>query len=486
MNRLSFATLAQAAPGAEVSLPPDGAADQTVGILHFGIGAFHRAHQAVYTADAAAAAGENRWGICGVTQRSADVAGQLLPQDGLYGLLVRAPEGNRLRVVGSVRDVIFPPDRPGALDARFDDPAVSVITLTITEKGYSRDGSGHLDLTDPLVAADVAGGSPRSAVGRLVRGLQTRARGCGAPVTVLCCDNLTANGRVLARLVADFCAALPSTEGEALGTWIAANVTYPCTMVDRIVPATSGSDREYAQAVLGLADEGLVVAEPFTQWVIEDDFAGDRPAWERAGAQLTKDVAPYETMKLRILNGAHSTLAYTGALKGYATIVETVADESVLAVARNLITEDVIPVLEAPDGTDLTAYGAAVLGRFANPALAHRTTQIAMDGSQKLPLRLLGTVRDNLRLGRHARWAAYGVGAWMAYVASPQARNGMALPVDDPLADRLTGLARGVSDPIRVVDALLGVPEVLGADLPALDWFRGELVSVVGDLLVAQ
>lgn len=486
MDRLSFDTLARLTPGADVSLPPDGTADQTVGILHFGIGAFHRAHQAVYTADAAAATGENRWGICGVTQRSADVAEQLLPQDGLYGLLVRSPDGNRLRVVGSVRDVVFPPDRPGALDARFDDPAVTVITLTITEKGYSRDGGGRLDLTDPLVASDIAGGTPRSAVGRLVRGLQTRARGSGAPVTVLCCDNLTANGRVLARLVMDFCAALPGSEGEALAAWIAGNVTFPCTMVDRIVPATAAADRTAAQSLLGLADEGLVVAEPFTQWVIEDDFAADRPAWERAGAQLTKDVAPYETMKLRILNGSHSTLAYTGALKGYATIVETVADESVLSVARQLIADDVIPVLEPPDGTDLPAYGAAVLGRFANPALAHRTTQIAMDGSQKLPLRLLGTVRDNLKLGRHARFATYGVGAWMAYVASPVARNGMALPVDDPLADRLTGLARGVSDPARVVDALLGVAEVFGEDLPAQDWFRAELVGVVGDLLVAQ
>ena len=486
MNRLSFANLAQARPTGDVTLPPPGTADQAIGILHFGIGAFHRAHQAVFTEDAAVATGDRRWGICGVTQRSPAVQDQLLPQDGLYGLLERAPQGNRLRIVGTVRDVIFPANQAGALDARFDDPAVAVITLTITEKGYSRDKRGQLDLADPAVAHDLAGGTPRSAVGRLARGLQRRSRGSGAPVTVLCCDNLTSNGRVLARLVADFCQALPDAEGGPLTEWIAANVTYPSTMIDRIVPATTAADRDFAQSMLGLVDEGLVVAEPFRQWVIEDSFAADRPAWDLAGAQLTKDVAPYELMKLRILNGAHSTLAYLGALSGYPTIVETVADEALLSVARNLITRDAIPVLEPPDGTDLAAYGDQVLGRFANPALAHRTVQIAMDGSQKLPLRLLGTVRDNLRAGRHPRWAAYGVAAWMAYVASPHARNGMALPIDDPLADRLAGTARGKTEPAAIVDALLGVAEVFGEDLPQVDWFRSELVGGVRELLVRQ
>jgi fructuronate reductase len=484
MERLSFASLAHAGTGQDVQLPPAGAADQTVGILHFGIGAFHRAHQAVYTEEAATATGERRWGICGVTQRSPAVQEQLLPQDGLYGLLERSPGRTRLRVVGAVRDVVHPAAQAAALDARFDDPGVAVVSLTVTEKGYRRDGRGGLDLSDPLVAQDVAGGPAQSVVGRLARGLQRRAAGSGAPVTVLCCDNLTANGRVLARLVADFCRALPSAEGDRLAGWIAANVTYPCTMVDRIVPATTAADRTVAQSMLGLADEGLVVAEPFRQWVIEDDFAADRPAWEVAGAQFTKDVAPYELMKLRILNGAHSTLAYLGALSGYATIAETVADEALLSVAQNLISQDAIPVLAPPDGTDLAAYGEEVLARFGNPALAHRTVQIAMDGSQKLPLRLLGTVRDNLREGRHPRYAAHGVAAWMAYIASPNARGGMPLPIDDPLAERLAGAARGRTEPAAVVDALLGITEIFGDDLPQVDWFRRELVGGVTDLLV--
>ncbi|MBO0869214.1 MAG: mannitol dehydrogenase family protein, partial [Micromonosporaceae bacterium] len=350
--RLSFAGLATLRPAAEVRLPPPGAADQRIGILHLGIGAFHRAHQAVFTEDAAAATGEQRWGICGVTQRSPAVQLQLLPQDGLYGVLERAPDGRTgLRVVGAVREVLFGAGQGGVLDARFDDPQVTVISSTVTEKGYCLDRRGRLDLADRSVAHDLAGGAPRSVVGRLARGLQRRAAGCSAPVTVICCDNLNSNGRVLARLVDDFCHALPAREGEPLAGWIAANVAYPCSMVDRIVPATAPTDRALARQLLGLDDQGLVVAEPFSQWVIEDNFAADRPAWQLAGVQLTKDVAPYELMKLRILNGAHSTLAYLGALRGYATIAETVTDDRLLAVARRLIAEDVIPVLEPPDGT---------------------------------------------------------------------------------------------------------------------------------------
>jgi fructuronate reductase len=301
---------------------------------------------------------------------------------------------------------------------------------------------------------------------------------------VLSCDNLTANGAVLKRLVGEFCEALPRAEADRLAGWIAAHVTYPCSMVDRIVPTTADADRDLARSMLGLVDEGLVVAEPFRQWVIEDDFAADRPAWELAGVQLTKDVAPFELMKLRILNGSHSTLAYLGALDGYETVAETVADESLLTIARNLIAEDVIPTLAMPEGMNLAAYGEQVLARYANPVLAHRTVQIAMDGSQKLPLRLLGTVRDNLRVGRHARWAAYGVAAWMAYVASPAARTGMALPIDDPMADRLIAGARGKGSAAAVVDALLGFTEIFGEDLPQVGWFRSELISGVEELLV--
>lgn len=481
VNRLSRATLDEARR-VDVDLPSTAVTGAPVGIVHLGIGAFHRAHQAAYTQEAMAASGDATWGICGVTQRSASVREQLAPQDGLYGVLVSAPKRTRLQVVGAVRQVLFPAEQQAELDARFADEGVALVTLTVTEKGYRRDGAGRLDHTDAAVAADLAGGTPRSAVGRLVRGLQHRATTSGAPITVLSCDNLTSNGEVLHRLVDDFCAALPNAEGEPLRAWIDEHVTFPCSMVDRIVPATTEADRAHAAELLGLRDEGLVVAEPFTQWVIEDSFATRRPAWDQVGAEFTDDVAPYELMKLRILNGSHSTLAYLGALAGKETIAETVAEPSLLEAARALITDDVIPTLTPPGATDLAAYGETVVERYANPALAHRTVQIAMDGSQKLPLRLLGTVRDALGAGRFPAHALRGVAAWMTYVACERDVTGRPLPLDDPMADRL-GAVRGDAEAASVVDRLLAIEEIFGADLPDAPGVREHLTDQVGELL---
>lgn len=482
VNRLSRAALAQADVGPAVLLPPRSAAPR-VGVLHLGLGAFHRAHQAVLTEDAMAVAGQDTWGICGVTQRSAAVVEQLRPQDNLYAVLQRGSEGDSLRVVGSVAETIFGRDEPELLQRRFADPHVEVITLTVTEKGYRRDGAGRLDLADPLVQADLTGSAAGTAVGQLVRGLQERSRACAAPVTVLSCDNLTGNGAALARLVEDFCTALPSVEGEPLGEWVRANVRFPSSMVDRIVPATTAEDRAQAQDLLGLEDRGLVVAEQFLQWVIEDDFAAGRPPWELAGAQLTDDVAPYEEMKLRILNGTHSMLAYLGALAGHDTIAEAVRDPQLATSAGCLINDDVIPTLRAPASTDLTAYGRQVLERFANPALRHRTVQVAMDGSQKLPLRLLGTIRDRLRAGQTPEWACLAVAGWMTYVAAQHDRHGRPLPLDDPMARTLRDAVGGRVHAAGVVDGLLAVPEVFDPELAGSRLLRDTLVAHVGELM---
>lgn len=483
MKRLSNDSLAAVLPRPGVSGPPPGDLGRQVGILHLGIGAFHRAHQAVYTEDAAAAAGEGGWGICGVTQRSATVADQLVPQDCRYAVLERGPARVGLRVIGQVAQVLYPARDGEELFARFSDPAVRVVTLTVTEKGYHRAADGRLDLTAAPVRADLDGGSPRSTVGLLVRGLQRRAAAVDAPVTVLTCDNLTGNGHVLRSLVTDFCAALPSAEGDPLLDWIDRRVTFPCSMVDRIVPATTDADRREAAELLGLVDEGLVVAEPFAQWVIEDRFAAPRPAWQRAGAELVTDVEPYERLKLRVLNGAHSTLAYLGALAGHETIAQAVRDPELADAVEHLLTEDVVPTLQAPPGVDVAAYGRTVLERFANPALRHRTTQIAMDGSQKLPLRLLGTVRDARAAGRTPRWAILGVAAWMAYVAAGRTRDGMPLPLDDPLADRLRQAVAGARGPRAVAEALLALHEVFPPDLAADPVFRDGVTADLDRLL---
>ncbi|QCB92572.1 mannitol dehydrogenase family protein [Cellulomonas shaoxiangyii] len=464
----------------------------TVGQVHLGLGAFTRAHQVVCTEDAAAATGETGWGVLGVTQRSPRVAEQLVPQDGLYGVLTAGADATSLRLVGSVRDVAFPGRDTARVLAALAAPTTHVVTLTVTEKGYRRAAGGGLDVTADEVAADLADaarelsapvdGPARTPVGMLVRGLVRRHASSGAPLTVVCCDNLTDNGTVLAGLVADALAAVPGS--DAVRAWVEQDVRFPSTMVDRIVPATTDAHHAEVERLLGLRDEGLVVGEPFFQWVVEDDFAGPRPAWERAGATLTGDVAPYERAKLRVLNATHSTLAYLGALRGHATIAEAVADPDLAAVARALIDEDVLPTLVAPDGADLAAYRDEVLHRFANPATGHTTVQVAMDGSQKLPVRLLGTVADRLAAGAVPHAAATAFAAWVAYVRAAAAGDlvvaGRTVALDDPLAPVLARAAAG--SPQEAVDGVLALRQVVPADVAASPGFRAAAVAALRTL----
>ncbi|WP_454728630.1 mannitol dehydrogenase family protein [Cellulosimicrobium protaetiae] len=486
---------------AHPAFPPAPVRPTQVGIVHLGIGAFHRAHQAVVTEDAARATGETRWGILGVTQRSASVRDQLRPQGGVYTVLTVGPDGASPRVVGSVTDVAWPAEETPRVLAALAAPTTHVVTLTVTEKGYARRADGRLDV-DAVTAdldvlrreeeltgapgADVASSESAavapatSAVGLLVRGLAARRRAGGAPLTVLSCDNLADNGHVLARLVEEAVdAALPGAEGDALRAWLAASVTFPCSMVDRIVPATTPAQRDEVETLLGARDEGLVVAEPFVQWVIEDRFAGPRPAWERGGATLTSDVAPYERAKLRLLNGAHSYLAYAGSLAGHATIAGAVADPALAAGARAL-QADALATLEAPDGVDLAAYAETLLDRFANPATGHTTRQVAMDGTQKIPFRWGATLAD-LLAARPDAPAPQGVvaalAAWAGYVVA-EARAGRT--VDDPRGDGLRAVVESASDDAAAVRALVLLPGLL-PDVP-----EGRLPEVADAVVAAS
>jgi len=449
----------------------------SVGIVHLGLGAFHRAHQAVFSEQAAAITGDTRWGISGVSQRSAAVREQLAPQDGLYSVLTRGLDAPSIQVIGSIREVLTAPEDPAAVVARVADPGVAVVTLTVTEKGYRAVAGGGLDLTDPEIQADLAGRPPRTVVGQLAAGLLRRAETGAGPLTILSCDNLVANGPFLRRLMQDYAEA-------AGGEWThLEEVRFPASMVDRIVPATTEADREEAARLLGVRDEALVVAEPFIQWVIEDEFAGARPAWEQAGAVLTDDVAPWEHAKLRMLNATHSMLAYLGGLRGYETIAEAVRDAELAELAGDLMAYDVIPTLTPPEGLDLTAYGASVLERFANPALRHRTAQVAMDGSVKLPVRLLGTVRDRLEAGAGPRFASLAVAAWMVYVAAGKDADGRELALDDPQAARLKeAVASAGPGAAGLVDAMLSVETVFDGELAADKTFRSLLVEGVTSL----
>jgi fructuronate reductase len=474
--RLSLARLGELP--AAVARPAYDPAQVTCGILHLGIGAFHRAHQAYYT-DTALAGGAANWGIIGASLRAAGVRDRLLAQDCLYTLAEKSGAGARYRVIGAVRDVVFAPDDPARLPALVADPRIRIVSLTITEKGYCHDpASGRLNWSHPDIVHDLAhADAPVSAVGILAAGLRQRQPG-GAPITLLCCDNLPHNGAMLRQLVLDFADRLD----RAAARWIERDVAFPCTMVDRIVPATTDALIEETAAALGVADAAPVQCEPFSQWVVEDRFAAGRPAWETTGAEMVADVAPFEEMKLRLLNGAHSMLAYLGFLGGFEYIWQVMREPDYAALMRHMMREEVAPRLALNGRYDLAAYQQTLVERFANPALAHRCYQIAMDGSQKLPQRLLGTIRANLAAGLGVRRLSLAVAAWMRYVAG-QDEQGRPIAVQDPLAGELAArAAQAGGDPAATVDNLMAVRAVFGDDLPAAPRFRDEVRTALAAL----
>ncbi len=475
-KRLNEATLADLPPGIE--RPRYDRSAVTTGIVHLGVGAFHRAHQAVYTDSVLAQ--DPRWGIVAASLRSPDTYDALHPQDGLYTVSVRSKEGEALRVIGAIGRVIVAPQATDDLLEVMADPRTRIVTLTVTEKGYCHDpATGALNEKHPDVVHDLAYlKTPRSAPGFLVEALRRRRVAGVPPFTVLTCDNLPSNGRTVKRVLTRFAELVD----PGLGRFVADEVSCPSTMVDRIVPATSDDDRERIGRALGASDAWPVVTEPFTQWVIEDDFPQGRPAWEDMGAEFVADVEPYEHMKLRLLNGSHSTLAYLGYLAGYETVADTMADPAFVRLVEGLMDEEVTPTLHMPPGADLASYKRALVERFKNPALRHRTWQIAMDGSQKLPQRLLGTVRDRLRDSAPIDRLVLGVAAWMRYVTGID-ENGAPIDVRDPMSARLRELAdRAGGSAERLAGELFAVREIFGDDLPGDPRFTGAVTAALAQL----
>jgi fructuronate reductase len=450
------------------------------GILHLGLGAFHRAHQAVYT-DAAMAAGGGDWGIIGASLRHPDVRDSLRAQENLYSVVEKSEAGSRYQVVGAVRDVVFAGDDRARLPALVADPRIRIVSLTVTEKGYCHDpASGELNWSHPEIEHDLGNpGLPRSTVGILTAGLQQRYRAGAAPITLLSCDNLPHNGRTLRGLVLAFAERLD----PAAARWIEREVTFPCTMVDRIVPSATADLIAETAAALGVHDAAPVQCEPFTQWVVEDAFAAGRPAWHEAGAEFVVDVAPYEEMKLRLLNGSHSMLAYLGYLGGYEYIWQVMRNPDYVAVVRDMMREEAAATLTLAGRYDLAGYQAKLIERFSNPALPHRCYQIAMDGSQKLPQRLLATARSNLAEGRPIRRLALAVAGWMRYVMGTD-ESGRAIVVQDPLAkDLARRIEQAHGQPGTVVDNLLAVRAVFGDDLPGTVEFRNAVREALAALI---
>ena len=416
----------------------------SIGIVHLGLGAFMRAHLAVYNDDALDRGGDRGWAISGVSLRHAETRDALAPQAGLYTLALRDADEHgapreRLRVIGSVNEMLVAAEDPHAVLERIAATHTRIVSLTVTEKGYCHDpASGALRLDDADIAHDLVNAdSPRSAIGFIVRGLALRRERSLNGITLMSLDNLPANGRVLRGLVLRFAQALGDA---ALANWIDTRCSFPCSMVDRIVPRSTDADRAQIGAVLGLNDAWPVVAEPYLDWVLEDRFAAGRPAWPgvRFVAAET-DVAAWERLKLRMVNGAHSALAYLGVVAGWKTVDAAMAQPGLRAFLDAMLRDEVEPTLSGvavPVG-----FRERLLQRFANPALAHRCVQIAMDGSQKMPQRLLSTIRDRLEANASIDHLALALAGWLHFLRGRD-EAGRDIAIDDPLAAQLQAQMR--------------------------------------------
>jgi fructuronate reductase len=451
----------------------------TVGQVHLGLGAFHRAHQNIYTEDAIRSTGENHWGVAAFTQRSGSAAAILAPQDGLYTVIERGATAAPPRIVGVLREVGDGAADPAAVVDRISDPAVHVVTLTVTEKGYRHDPvTRRLRLDDADVRADLTSSTPRTVPALLAHAIARRRAAGAGPLTVISCDNLPDNGAFLRALVSEFADAANldiDLDGQT------AMASFPSTVVDRIVPATTAADTTALQDLAGVRDESPVVCEPFTQWVLEDQFAGPIPGWSQVGTHVVSDIAPWEQLKLRMLNAAHSTLAYLGLRLGYRSIADAVNDPTLAEVCRRLFHDDVLPSLIAPPGVDVAAYGESVLARFANRALPHTTIQVASDGSQKIGPRLLSTIAARTAQGATASWATLGIAGWALHVIDPIDAAGQPVTLADPRADALRADVAGAT--VRVaVRRLASDPSLVGAELARDSTFADRVAQYADDL----
>jgi len=451
LNTLSLAQLpaACAVPGYQRSLLQPG-------IVHLGLGAFHRAHQAAYT-DAILGQGDLRWGIVGVSLRQPDTRNALAPQDNLYTLAIRGAQGETLRVIGALMSSLVAPENPAAVLAAMADPQCHIVSLTVTEKGYCYDPANRSLLQDhPDIVHDLAHpDTPRSALGFIVRALAQRKNSGLPPFTVLSCDNLPSNGDTARGLVCE----LAQRIDPQLADWIAAQGAFPNAMVDRIVPKTTDADRLEIATSLTLTDAWPVMTEEFTQWVIEDRFAGPRPAWQQVGVTMVDDARPYEHAKLRMLNGSHSSLAYLGILMGYLTVDRAMQDTDLTRFLERMMQSEIAPTLSRPA---LDAYRQDLLERFRNPSLNHQLHQIAMDGSQKLPQRLLGTIRARLAENLPIPCLSFAIAGWFHYLKE-HTDDGVDYRICDPLAVLLREAANNEVDPVQ---ALLNIKAVFGEEAP--------------------
>jgi fructuronate reductase len=454
-----------------------------IGIVHFGPGAFHRVHQAWFVDKLLAS--DPRWGICAVSLRSTDVRDALVPQDGLY-TLATLDESTSYRVIGALKQTLVAPENPQSVLEQLAAPRTRVVTMTVTEKGYCLGADGNLDLGHGDIRRDLRSPhSPTSLIGYLVEALRRRRASGVGPLTIISCDNLVDNGTRLGRAVQQ----LAQVDDPDLARWIEEQVAFPRTMVDSITPATTDDLRERVAEALDMTDRWPVQREGFVQWVIEDRSAGVArdnagPDWESAGVIVTDDVGAYDRAKLRLLNGAHSSLAYLGLLAGHETVAGAMEDVDLAAFVATMMKRDILPTLKAPRGLDLNDYIQAILKRFRNPAIRHALAQIAWDGSQKLPFRLLGTIQDNLQAGRPIDRLCVPVAAWMHFVRRKAADDEQVI---DPLAKRLFDIGKNCQNRASAdLPMFLALDPVFSASLAGNEIFTSALARAYDGLAAGR
>lgn len=432
-------------------------------IAHIGFGAFHRAHQAV-CADRLAAEQGSDWGYCEINLIGGEQQIEAIrQQDLLWSVSEMADNGWHSRVIGVATAALHAQvDGIEAVLEALSAPDIAIVSITVTEKGYCHHpATGQLNIEHPLIRHDLAlPAEPHSLPGVILAAIKRRRERQLPAFSVMSCDNMPENGHVTRNVIVQ----LAEQQDVELARWIEEHVTFPSTMVDRIVPAMTEETLKAIQAQLGVADPAGIACEPFFQWVIEDNFVNGRPAWEKAGAELVQDVLPFEEMKLRMLNGSHSFLAYLGYLAGYQHISECMQDSDLVAAAHHLMVQEQAPTLRT-QGVDLAAYADALLDRYRNRALKHRTWQIAMDGSQKLPQRMLDSIRWHLAHGSRFTALALGVAGWMRYVGGVD-EQGKSIEISDPLKDVIAEVVQNSPEGESRITALLTLTAVFGEDLP--------------------
>ena len=445
-----------------------------IGIVHIGPGAFHRAHQAVYTENAMNQSGGN-WGICGVSLRSSAARDVLSTQDYLYTVAI-LDKTIRYQIVGAIKEVLVAGEQTNEILARLLAATTRIVSLTITEKGYCLNAAGSLDLEHNDIAADLSTPQqPHSAIGFLVEGLRLRYASGVEAFNVLSCDNVSGNGDKLRRATLDYALQID----QDLAHWIADYVAFPNSMVDSITPKTEDYTISFVSRAIGAQDNWPIQREEFTQWVIDDNWTGDRPDWEAVGVVFTNDVEGFEKAKLRLLNCLHSTLAYAGSLAGFATVYEVSSNVGFHHFISELARAEIIGSFAAPRQLDLEKYSRDVIARFLNPEIHHLLSQIAWDGSQKIQMRILPIIRDNLKLQRSTHRLCMALASWFEFICRAL-KSGR--EIVDPLAEMFSQMPElRDDDPRTVVNSFLRITSIFGDDLRS----NPLIIQQLSDCLIA-